>query len=152
MVLFCSCSHNRLEHVGGDFTADRKVLKCESSGCHCQKYHGAKDNSDSYIYKSLSIAFVIAFVGIGAFLTISLALDFLLADYTIEKIEPLEKTFLVYENGTRVSEDNMPEQPDAILFIKTVIGLILFIMLYILGAIFIDPVFEKAKKDVINSK
>lgn len=151
-MLKCTCSHNRLEHVGGDLLADSHVLKCGVENCTCSKYHSHKDNDDSYLYKFISITLVFFAVGIGAFFIIGATFDVLLEPYTVEIIEK-NPTHLVYENGTRVLDDseinhkdNLSEQ------LKMTVFFGFYIMYAVLLFVFLMPVYETSKRKAINSK
>ena len=152
MALHCSCSHNRLDHVGGDLINDSRVLKCNVLNCTCSTYHSSKDNDTSYLYKSFAITLAFFAIGVGAFFGISGMVDLVLEPYSITIIEE-NPTFLVYENGTRVDDIIVDDPKDNL---SEVIKMSVFIAFYIMYAIFIFmfimPVYEANKRKAINSK
>ena len=152
-MLNCTCSHNRLEHIGGDFISDSKVLKCNIENCTCSKYHGDKNNDDSYIYKSLAITLAFFAIGVGVYFAIGAAFDVILDPYTISIVEE-NPTHLVYENGTRVI-DNFPEI-DLKVNLSDSLKMIVFFGFYVMYAIFafifILPVYDASKRKAIHSK
>ena len=156
-MLNCSCSHNRLNHVGGDLISDRRVLKCETANCTCSKYNPSNDNDDSYIYKSVAITIIFFAVATGMFFGIGAGIDMYLGMYEIDDLNTEPETFLTYANGTRVDTisggdfDSSPREQLSY-YLKMIVFLALYISFAILGILFISPVFDADKRKAINSK
>ena len=154
MALFCSCGHNRLEHLLGDRLSDNRVQMCQVQNCTCGKYHGRYDNDNGYVYKSLFRAVAFLAVGFAFFAFTSYAIDYLVSGYEIQPIKTEETTFLVYENGTRVNEpptkiDYKQQLGDNL---KSMIAIADFFAMYVLGAIFLFTSYDYDKRKIINSK
>lgn len=151
MALFCSCGHNRLEHVAGDRLSDSRVDRCEVKDCTCSKYHGAIKNDNGYLYKFAFRATGFFIVGIAAILIGVAFVDLAFSNYDVILQQTSEPTFLVYENGTRVNNEIMPtdhkqQLADAI---KAAYSMIIFIAMYVLGAIFLGNSYDYDKRRAI---
>ena len=153
MALFCSCGHNRLEHIWGDRLSDHSVHKCNVQNCTCGKYHGSENNDNSYLYKTFLRIAVFVAVGIGAYLIGAAMIDTSVSGYEISPEKSPEQTFLVYENGTRVDSGGLESIDWKEIHtnsMKSVLGMVVFMMSYIISLIFLYPSYEYDKRKAIN--
>lgn len=153
MALYCSCGHNRLEHIWGDRLSDSSVHKCTKQDCTCGKYHGREGNDNSYVLRfALRVTVVIA-CGFAAFMVLYVAATWTLDQYTLEPVKTQEDVFLVYANGTKVN-NNTPDFDHR----DNAISLILaggFFAFYIFGGavmvMFVGSIYDMEKRKVIHS-
>ena len=152
--MFCSCGHNRLEHISGDFLSDNAVQKCQMPNCTCSKYHGRRDNDDSYLYKFLLRAAAFIAIGIGMGAILFFAVDSIVTAYDVSPLKNSPETFLVYENGTRVDTNTPPVDYKLNLAegIKMLVGMVLFVGMYLISALFLSSSYDYDKRKAIHSK
>lgn len=148
MALFCSCTHNRLEHVMGERLSDGHVGKCQHESCPCSAYHASKDNQDIYKLK-----FILRLIIFGVVTGIVIGLVCVAIGAVLDNLEFTVKnpTFLTYENGTRIS-DTPNNLSNPIEGLQTIVGMIVFFGFYIIGAIFIGSAYDHEKRRAINEK